>query len=302
MVPWRRSGRILTGAVLGLGLAEAAARLLIGPPVLYQSDPVYEYRLRPGQDHRRFGHRILVNGVGMRSDALDPVPAPGTVRLLVLGDSVVNGGAETGHGDLATTRLDGQVLGGRQLEVLNLSAGSWGPGNMRAVLERFGSFGADGLILVLSGHDLTDDRRYGPRDPVVHPETAPPSILWNSLRRYLWPRIRPGAVAPPAPPAPQPGEARQSLAALLSGAVAGPAGPLPRCVVLHRSLDGSDGAALATIAAMALAAGVPVVADAGFLDPARAYRDGIHLTAAGQAQLAGALEACARAILPPPGG
>ena len=48
--------------------------------------------------------------------------------------------------------------------------------------------------------------------------------------------------------------------------------------------------------------GVPVVADAGFLDPATAYRDAIHLTAAGQQQLAGALEACARAILPPPGG
>lgn len=89
---------------------------------------------------------------------------------------------------------------------------------------------------------------------------------------------------------------------LLSGSVAGPVGPLQRCVMLHRSLDGSDDAAFATIAAMARAAGVPVVADAGFLDPATAYRDAIHLTAAGQQQLAGALEACARAILPPPGG
>lgn len=96
MAPWRRSGRILAGAVLGLG-----------PPMLYQTDPVY-YSLRPGQDHRRFSHRIIVNGAGMRSGGFAPVPEPGTVRLLDLGDSVVNGGAETGHGDLAT--LDGQVL------------------------------------------------------------------------------------------------------------------------------------------------------------------------------------------------
>ena len=169
------------------------------------------------------------------------------------------------------------------------------------MLETFGSFGANGLILVLSGHDLADDRRAAPRDPVVHPETRPPSILWNSLRRYLWPRIRPAA--PPAPalpghPAPGAGDARASLTALFSGAVAG---PLPRCVVLHRTRDGSEDAALATIAAMARAAGVPVVADAGFLDPATAYRDAIHLTAAGQRQLADALAACARAILPPGG-
>ena len=297
-----RIGRGLAGAIGLLLLAEAAARLLIGLPVLYRNDPVYEYRLRPDQDHRRFGRRILVNGAGLRSGEIAPLPAPGAVRLLVLGDSVVNGGAETGHGDLATTRLDGQDLDGRRLEVLNLAAGSWGPGNLRAMLETFGSFGADGLILVLSGHDLADDRRYGPRDPVVHPETMPPSILWNSLRRYLWPLLWPGPAAPPAPlPAPQPGEARESLVALLSGTIAGPAGPLPRCVVLHRTRDGRDDPGLAAIADLARQAGVPVVADAGFLDPATAFRDAIHLTAAGQRQLAGALAACARAILPPAG-
>ena len=295
-----RIGRGLAGAVGLLLLAEAAARLLVGPPVLYQNDPVYEYRLRPDQDHRRFGHRILVNGAGLRSGEIAPEPAPGHLRLLVLGDSVVNGGAETGHADLATTRLDGQDLDGRRLEVLNLAAGSWGPGNLRAVLETFGSFGAQGLILVLSGHDLTDDRRHAPRDPVVHPETMPPSILWNSLRRYLWPRLWPAPAAPPPPP-PQPGEARENLVALLSGAIAGPAGPLPRCVVLHRTRDGRDEAGLAAIAGLARQAGVPVVADAGFLDPATAFRDAIHLTPAGQAQLAEALAACARTILPAAG-
>lgn len=81
--------------------------MVVGLPVPCEADPVHEYRLRPGQDHRRFGNRILVNAAGMRSPPVAPVPETGTLRLLVLGDSVVNGGAETDHADLATIRLPG---------------------------------------------------------------------------------------------------------------------------------------------------------------------------------------------------
>ena len=80
MAPWRRSGRILAGAVLGLGLAEAAARILIGPPMLYQTDPVY-YSRRPGQDHRRFSHRISAPITGSRmTSSSHPTAVPCALR------------------------------------------------------------------------------------------------------------------------------------------------------------------------------------------------------------------------------
>lgn len=286
---WLR--RVLVGAAVLFVLAEGAARLVVGTPILYETDPAYEYRLRPDQDTRRFGNRVLVNGAGMRSGPLAPHPQTGQLRILVLGDSVVNDGARIDHDALATTRLDGTAFGADRLEVLNLAAGSWGPGNYTAMLARYGLHDADGVVVVLSAHDLNDDRTHAWRDPVIHPETPPLSVLVNSVRRYLLPR------PPPPPPAnPRPGDARASIETLFSGHFTA---PVPLCIVVHTRRGGGGAEDRAEIVQRAAAHGVPVATTAAYLDPETDFRDDIHLNEAGQDALARALRACIDQMLTP---
>lgn len=44
--------------------------------------------------------------------------------------------------------------------MLNISAGSWGPDNCAAYLKEKGTFGAEGIILVVSSHDAHDNMNW----------------------------------------------------------------------------------------------------------------------------------------------
>jgi hypothetical protein len=236
---WRR--RILAAAlaaVLALAAAELAARALLGlgHPPLYVADPAIEYRLRPGQDLRRFGRRFTVNRWGMRSAPLPAAKAdPREYRVLVLGDSVVNGGSLTDQSQLATTRLETELADAldRPVRVGNVSCGSWGVPNLLAWADRFGLFGADAAVLVLSAQDAADVPTFAPLDPVTQPTRRPRSALWEGCRRYLLPALGLGRPAP-AEGRTEPDEARalvrRDLAALLR--LAREAGAQP-VVVLH---------------------------------------------------------------------
>lgn len=202
-----RFGRLALG--LGLGLlvlaGEAVARwgLGLGTPPLYETHPTIEYRLRPNQRLRRFHNRVEINAYGMRSDPLPRRPAPGTRRVLVFGDSVVFGGSQLDQSLIATTlllqRLSAAAAG--PVEVGNVSAGSWGPGNWRAWAEAEGWLGATDLLLVISSHDARDNPVFAPLD-ANHPDRNPPSALAELLDRYLRPVLasRFPALATPAPP------------------------------------------------------------------------------------------------------
>ena len=80
--------------------------------------------------------------------------------------------------------------------------------------------------------------------------------------------------------------------ARLTGLLARPSGIARAAIVLYPTIVNAN---------EAMERRARMLADAGFLDPATAFRDAIHLTPAGQAQLAEALAACARAILPAAG-
>ena len=72
-------------------------------------------------------------------------------------------------------------------EFLNISAGSWGPGNVMAYLNKFGNFGAKSIFWVVSSHDLKDNMTF---KPIIgrhksHPNNNPSIAILELINRYL---------------------------------------------------------------------------------------------------------------------
>jgi hypothetical protein len=173
-------------------IAEFSCRALLGlgNPILYTSHNTIEYLMRPDQDVWRFGNRTIVNQYGMRSRPIPPTK-DGQLRILVFGDSVVNGGALTDHSELATTLLEHHLKGslpGKDVFVGNVSAGSWGPGNWLQYAREFGFFDADCLVLVVSSHDYADNPTFAPLNEMTQPTQKPWSAIGEGISRYL-PRL-----------------------------------------------------------------------------------------------------------------
>lgn len=171
-------------------LVELFARygLGLGTPPLSSSHPKIEYQFKPHQDLKRFGNRFKVNSYGMRSDDFPAQPAQGEQRILVFGDSVVVGGSQLDQRVIATEQLRERLVAASpaaQVIVGNVSAGSWGPGNWQAWLNRYGHLGASKVILVVSSHDLEDHPTFESLNPFTHPQENPPSATHELLMRYL---------------------------------------------------------------------------------------------------------------------
>ncbi len=150
--------------VLGLVvLTEVILRVVwgFGDPPLYVADKDFEYIYAPDQDLVRFGNRIRTNRYSMRSG---PLSAGDKLRILKIGDSVINGGSHTDHDSLASTILERQLSETlqQQVRVLNVSAGTWGVDNAMAYIHRYGHFEADLLVMVYSSHDLYDQMTFKP--------------------------------------------------------------------------------------------------------------------------------------------
>jgi lysophospholipase L1-like esterase len=191
----------------------------LGDPPLSMNDPQIEYLFKPDQDCRRFGRRIKFNHYSMRSDDFPAKKTdPRELRVMMLGDSVINGGALTDQAKLATSMLQERLAAdlGRPVVVGNISAGSWGPPNELAYLKRFGLFDADVVVLVLSSHDAFDVPTFQPIVGVNPgwPDRRPVLALWDGFERYLLPRLKwgtqPASVSGDAPPAPSVGPSMQS--------------------------------------------------------------------------------------------
>jgi len=171
----------------------------LGDPPLFVPDAKIEYLNKPGT-YRRFGHPIHINQWSMRSPDFGARKATtDELRLLIVGDSVVFGGAWMRDEDTATSKLAIRLeqASGRPVVVANISAGSWGPPNQLAFLERFGDFDADAIIVVWNSHDAWDVPLFAPLGP-ENPTATPPSALGELVTRYGLPRLtREAAVAAP---------------------------------------------------------------------------------------------------------
>ncbi|MEM7714394.1 MAG: SGNH/GDSL hydrolase family protein [Cyanobacteria bacterium P01_A01_bin.68] len=192
---------IIVAGIVGLFVAtEIGLRLLFGfgNPLTYIGDEKIGYLLTPSQRTRRFGNRIEINQYSMRGGNIEPKPLPSTMRVLLLGDSIANGGWWTDQENTISNLMMGSLKSNlsklpdlskniNQVEVLNASANSWGPRNELAYLQKFGSFGSKAIILLINTDDLFSttptslqvgkDRNY--------PAKKPPLALAEILNRYI---------------------------------------------------------------------------------------------------------------------
>lgn len=190
---------MILAVIVGLlVLLEVGLRSLFGfgNPLIYVADEQIGYFLAPNQRTRRFGNQIEINQYSMRSPPMTVMRSPSTLRVLLLGDSIANGGWWTDQEQtiaaMMTQVLQLLAVAGtafNQVEVLNASASSWGPRNELAYLQRFGTFDAQALVLLINTDDLFAtaptslpvgrDRNY--------PSHKPPLALVEAALRYVLP-------------------------------------------------------------------------------------------------------------------
>ncbi|MBT3294588.1 MAG: SGNH/GDSL hydrolase family protein [Verrucomicrobia bacterium] len=179
--------------LLGCVALELVCRFLIGlgDPPLYVTHPAIEYMLKPSASYRRVGNVFKTNRHGMRSDDM-PVPKEANeIRILVLGDSIVNGGRPTDQDELASEIIKHELSDRRRTPVVvgNISAGTWSPPNLLAYIREYGTFDADLAVIVLNGADLDDVPSFGPLSPRKHPTRKPLSATGELVFRYVLPRV-----------------------------------------------------------------------------------------------------------------
>lgn len=311
---WRRVLGWLGGGMVALLIAaELFARfyLGLGDPPLWMADPEIEYLMQPSREYRRVGRVSRYNAYSMRSDDFPRRKSePGEFRVMVFGDSVVNGGVLSDQSRLATTLLQQELsrVLGRKVVVGNISAGSWGPPNLLAYAKRFGFFDADVAVLVFNSEDCSDVPVPGasiasnPTMPTKRPCCAVAEAITRYLPGYL-PARRENAA-----PRHEPGQAEidQSLGAIrdFAGLAASAGVKLIAAQHLDRNeLDGGKASpGHAAIGAVLNECGIATIQLGPAFAAARRsgqepYRDFIHPNDVGQRILAEALlEAVVREV------
>lgn len=154
-----------------------------GTMPLYVESKQYEYIFAPNQEMTRFGVHFYVNSYSQRSEE----PDANKKIVLGVGDSVINGGAQTDNDSLATSIVSANT----EYQMLNISAGSWGADNCAAYLKEQGLFDAKAIFVVLSSHDANDLMDFTPTVGVhkSYPKENYLLATFEVLDRYIIPRI-----------------------------------------------------------------------------------------------------------------
>jgi len=292
------------GLVLAMGVAlEIVLRLRygLGDPPLYVADDLTGYRLAPNQSLRRRGNRIAINDYSMRGPSLSPHRPSQTLRVLLLGDSIVNGGWWTDQSALLSMKVQAvldndliqdtaQASGLTQAEVFNASANSWGPRNELGYVQRFGTFESQVVMLVINTDDLfaiaPNSYELG-RHP-AYPIRRPPLALWEVIRRRQPYQPSPEFQALHNEPGDRVGVNLEAIRQLNAQVASSQGRLLLAMTPLRRELDNGprdyEQVARQRLIAFAAAEGIPYLdflPRFQSLDHAALYFDHIHLNAQG---------------------
>ncbi|WP_420384257.1 hypothetical protein [Novosphingobium sp.] len=179
-----------------LGAELAARHEGFGRPLLYRRTPD-SYELVPDQRVVRLGRTTTINTLGVRGDAMPPRQAPATWRIMILGDSVANGGTQLDDAQTFAARTSRELASnGCKNDVLNASAGGWALSDEVSWLQRHGLYGAQSVVWVINYMDL-DQSSSGPGIVDSNPAfpSHPPMFgLSEILFRYALPRL---GITPP---------------------------------------------------------------------------------------------------------
>lgn len=162
---------------------------LCNHPIFIESK-TYEYNYAPNQDLRIYGNHFLTNEYSMRSKPIDS--NKDTTVVLLIGDSVINGGASTDHEKLASSILEKRVSEHfkKHIRVLNISCGSWGPDNAAAYIEKHGTFDADLMILVVNSQDAVDHMTFKKKVGKKKYPDKQPFLAWTRIVQLLSNKIK----------------------------------------------------------------------------------------------------------------
>ncbi len=188
-------GLTFLGLVMGLAVAEVGLRFLVPiEPVFVEWDPVLGVRHRAGMKgtwyrETRAPVRVELNSLGFRNGPLERRKPAGTVRVLMLGDSYLEGMQIPFH-QLVSERLRvrlQQAMPAKRVEVLNGGVAGWGQSEQSLYLaQRAWPYEPDLVVSFLNlGNDLRDNwyRTGSPVRPsyelrgdslVLHPPFLPP--------------------------------------------------------------------------------------------------------------------------------
>lgn len=226
---FRRWKVVLFGIFLFLLAAVLASELFLrfywglGSPPLFIAHPTIGYCYAANQNLRRWGNQVSYNQYHQRSEPLQPQPS---YRILMLGDSLLNGGSLCDQPNTISEQWEKQlaqetwgwlsnvgnlppvseVLNTSVPEVLNASAASWGIANEWEYLRCFGTFQSNGVVLMIGTHDLTQEKStsqvLGSRDyPTAGFVTAWEEVLSRYVGRKSYSPRPANSAASPVPSA-----------------------------------------------------------------------------------------------------
>lgn len=136
---------------------------LCSTPLFYASND-FEYMSTPNQHTKIYGNKYETNEFSMRSLPITKADtSDSSTVVLVIGDSIVNGGNPSDQDSLATTILEKEISHdlNKHVRVLNISSASWGPDNAVAYLKHYHTiFHAKFMCLVWSSHDSHDNMNF----------------------------------------------------------------------------------------------------------------------------------------------
>jgi hypothetical protein len=190
------AGLVLASLLLSFGLAEAGARLfLLGSPihplgdaVFVEPDPELGWRLIPGRSGLARGPGYVVplriNSRGLRDIERGYDKKPGTFRIVVLGDSVMEA-YQVLLQDSFCRRLEAELNSaspsGPRFEVVNLGVRGYGAGQEYLYLLREGfKYRPDQVLLAFfPANDLADD------SPALDRELYGPEHFKSAARPFF---------------------------------------------------------------------------------------------------------------------
>ena len=154
---------------------------------LYLENAHYEHIHQPSQNRLIYRNQFYTNEWSLRSKPLSPTDK---IRILLAGDSILNGGNLTDQNALASTILENtlQKTYGPNIRILNLSGPNWGPDNIAAYLDQHGTdIQPTAIWLLTSSHDAFDAMQFESiigKHPQYPTKQAPLAIF--KVAQRLW--------------------------------------------------------------------------------------------------------------------